>query len=306
MKFAFMQSHVNEFSIERMSKMLRVSRNGYYKFLRSSPSKREEENKSLLTRIKLIHAKSRETYGSPRIHAALQLEGETCSRKRVARVMKKAGIQAKMKKRFKVTTKVNPKAQATPNVLNRNFRAMKPNERWVADITYIATAEGWLYIAAILDLYSRRIVGLSMNERMTTGLVRAALEQALTHRKPELGLMHHSDKGCQYTSHEFQQLLKAHKITASMSGAGNCYDNAAMESFFHTLKTEHVYFEHYLTREQAKQSIFEYVEVFYNRQRLHSTLGYLTPSDFEAKGRCPLNPGIFKDMIYLNHSLNSH
>lgn len=286
--------------------MLNVSRNGYYKFLSSFPSKREEENNLLLVKIKRVHAKSRETYGSPRIHAALQLEGESCSRKRVARLMKKAGIQAKMKKRFKVTTKVNPKAQAAPNVLNRDFTAMRPNERWVADITYIATAEGWLYVAAVLDLYSRRIVGLSMNERITTSLVVAALEQALTHRRPQPGLMHHSDKGCQYTSHEFQQLLKAKQITVSMSGTGNCYDNAAMESFFHTLKTEHVYFEHYQTREQAKQSIFEYIEIFYNRQRLHSTLGYLTPNEFEDKGRCPLNPGIFKDMISLNHSLNSH
>jgi putative transposase len=306
MKFAFMQMHAHQFSIERMSTMLHVSRNGYYKFLRSAPSKRTEENKSLLGKIKRIHAESRETYGSPRVHAALKLEGESCSKKRVARIMKKAGIQAKMKKRFKVTTKVNPKAQAAPNVLNRNFTAMRPNERWVADITYIATAEGWLYVAVVLDLYSRRIVGMSMNERMTTGLVRAALEQALTHRKPSPGLVHHSDKGCQYTSHEFQQLLKTHQITVSMSGTGNCYDNAAMESFFHTLKTEHVYFEHYQTREQAKRSIFEYVEVFYNRQRLHSTLGYATPNEFEAKGRCPLNPGIFKDMMVLNHALISH
>lgn len=286
--------------------MLKVSRNGYYQFLRTPVSKREEKNNLILTKIKKIHAKSRETYGSPRVHAQLQLEGELCSRKRVARLMKKAGIQAKMKKRFKTTTKVNPKAQAAPNVLNRDFTAMRPNERWVADITYIATREGWLYVAAVLDLYSRRIVGLSMSERMTTSLVRAALEQALTHRKPQPGLMHHSDKGCQYTSHEFQQLLKAHQITISMSGTGNCYDNAAMESFFHTLKTEHVYFEHYRTREQAKRSIFEYVEIFYNRQRLHSTLGYSTPNEFEAKGLCPLNPGIFKDMIDLNHSLNSH
>lgn len=306
MKFAFMQTHANQFSIERMSKMLKVSRNGYYKFISSPPSTREEENKLLLTKIKLIHAKSRETYGSPRIHATLLLEGKTCSRKRVARLMRKSGIQAKMKKRFKTTTKVNPKAKVAPNVLNRDFTAMKPNQRWVADITYIATTEGWLYVAAVMDLYSRRIVGLSMNERMTTSLVRNALEQALIHRKPKAGLMHHSDKGCQYTSQEFQELLKAHQITISMSGTGNCYDNAAMESFFHTLKTEHVYFEHYLTREQAKRSIFEYVEVFYNRQRLHSTLGYLTPNDFEAKGRCPLNPEIFKDMMSLNHSLNTH
>jgi transposase InsO family protein len=286
--------------------MLNVSRHGYYKFIRSTPSKRAEKNKSLLTKIKLIHAKSRKTYGSPRIHAALLLEGETCSRKRVARLMKLSGIQAKMKKRFKLTTKVNPKAKAAPNVLNRDFTAMKPNQRWVADITYIATAEGWLYVAAVMDLYSRRIVGLSMNERMTTSLVRNALEQALIHRKPQPGLMHHSDKGCQYTSHEFQELLKANRITISMSGTGTCFDNAAMESFFHTLKTEHVYFEYYLTRDQAKRSIFEYIEVFYNRQRLHSTLGYLTPNDFETKGRSPLNPGIFKDMISLNHSLNTH
>ena len=297
MKFEYMKKHANQFSIERMSTMLNVSRNGYYKFLHSSPSKREEENKSLLTKIKRIHAKSRETYGSPRVHAALRLEGESGSKKRVARLMKKSGIHAKMKKRFKVTTKANPKAQAAPNVLNRDFTAQMPNQRWVADITYIATAEGWLSVAAVLDLYSRRIVGLSMNERMTSNLVGAALEQALTHRKPQPALLHHSDKGCQYTSREFQKLLEAHQITVSMSGTGNCYDNAAMESFFHTLKTEHVYFECYLTREQAKQSIFEYVEVFYNRQRLHSTLGYLTPNDFETKGRCPLNPGIFKDMI---------
>ena len=304
MKFEFMRTHATEFSIERMSKMLNVSRHGYYKFIRSTPSTREEKNKCLLTKIKRIHAKSRATYGSPRIHAALLLEGEICSRKRVARLMKLSGIQAKMKKRFKLTTKVNPNSKAAPNVLNRDFTAMKPNQRWVADITYIATAEGWLYVAAVMDLYSRRIVGLSMNERMTTSLVRNALEQALIHRKPQPGLMHHSDKGCQYTSQEFQALLKAHQITISMSGTGNCYDNAAMESFFHTLKTEHVYFEHYLTREQAKRSIFEYVEVFYNRLRIHSTLGYVTPNDFEAKGRCPLNPGIFKDMISSNHSLN--
>lgn len=217
--------------------------------------------------------------------------------------MKKSGIQAKMKKRFKVTTKVNPKAQAAANVLNRDFTAIKPNQRWVADITYIATAEGWLYVAAVMDLYSRRIVGLSMNERMTTALVQNALQQALIHRKPQPGLIHHSDKGCQYTSHEFQEMLQANQIIISMSGTGNCYDNAAMESFFHTLKTEHVYFEYYFTREQARQSIFEYIEVFYNRQRLHSTLGYLTPNDFETKGPDLLNPAIFKNMINLNHSL---
>jgi transposase InsO family protein len=295
-----MKKYANKFSIERMSKMLNVSRSGYYKFIQWKPSKRVHEDKELLLKIRKIHNKSRQTYGSPRVRAALKEEGENCSRKRVARLMKKEGIEAKMKKRFTVTTKVNPKAKPASNLLQQDFTALKPNQRWVADITYIATSEGWLYVAAVLDLFSRKIIGLSMNERMTADLVSAALEQAITHRKPQPGLIHHSDKGCQYTSHQFQGLLKKHNINVSMSGTGNCYDNAAMESFFHTLKTEHVHFEHYKTREEAKLSIFEYIEVFYNRQRLHSTLGYSTPFDFENKGRCPLNPGIFMDTMQGN------
>ena len=186
--------------------------------------------------------------------------------------MKKVGIMAKMKKKFKVTTKANPKAKAAPNLLKQNFTAEQPNQRWVADITYVWTLEGWLYVACVLDLFSRKIVGLAMKDRMTDDLVIAALEQALVSRNSSTGLMHHSDRGSQYTSHDFQKKLAQHNITASMSGTGNCYDNAAMESFFHTLKTEHVYFERYQTREQAKNSIFEYIEVFYNRQRRHSTL----------------------------------
>jgi transposase InsO family protein len=196
--------------------------------------------------------------------------------------MKKCGTAAKMKKRFKITTRANPKALAAPNLLKQDFSAEQPNKRWVADFTYVATKEGWLYVATVLDLFSRRIIGLSMSDRMTTDLVSNALLQALTHRKPIGEITHHSDRGCQYTSDGFQQLLKKHYITVSMSGNGNCYDNAAMESFYHTLKTEHIYFEHYDTREQAKQSIFEYIEVFYNRQRRHSTLGYLSPMAFES------------------------
>lgn len=282
--------------------MFNVSRHGYYRFIKSEPCKRSKENEELLVKIKDIHAKSRATYGSPRVHAVLKREGESCSRKRVASLMKQNQLQAKMKKRFKKTTIVNPKAVAAPNLLNQHFIAEQANQRWVADITYVATAEGWLYVAAVLDLFSRKIVGLAMGERMTDDLVIAALEQALLHRKPQPGLMHHSDKGSQYTSRDFQHLLKLHQIVVSMSGTGNCYDNAAMESFFHTLKTEHVYFEHYLTREQAKSSIFEYIEVFYNRQRLHSTLGYYSPAEFE-NGLRPLNPGIFNDMIYLKQSM---
>jgi putative transposase len=283
MKYQFMRSYRAEFSIERMSKVLEVSRSGYYRFISLGMSNREKANADLLEKIKVVHKESRQTYGSPRIHAALVANGEFCSRKRVFRIMKCVGLAAKMKKRFKITTKASAKAKAAPNLLQQDFTSPSPNQRWVADITYVATAEGWLYVAAVLDLFSRRIIGLAMSERITTDLVLAALKQAIIRRKPTAGLVHHSDKGCQYTSSIFQQLLKTHGIIASMSGTGNCYDNAAMESFFHTLKTEHIYFDYYINREEAKQSIFEYVEVFYNRQRRHSTLGYLAPAVFEKQ-----------------------
>lgn len=283
MKYEFMKQQQTTFTIERMSNVFNISRSGYYRYSKATPSKREQENQRLLAKIQIIHATSRQIYGSPRIWAELREQGETCSRKRVAKLMRQAGLQAKMKKRFKVTTRVNAAAQAAPNLLQQNFTASQPNQRWVADFTYVATLEGWLYVAAVLDLFSRRIVGLAMSERMTADLVIKALQQALTHRQPAKGLLHHSDQGCQYTSDAFQRLLSQHGIIASMSGVGNCYDNAVIESFFHTLKTEHIYFEHYTTRAQAKQSIFEYVEVFYNRQRRHSTVGYLSPVVFEKQ-----------------------
>jgi putative transposase len=281
MKYRFMQKQEQGFCVGRMSKMLGVSRSGYYRFLKAEPSYRQQEQERLTMKIQEIYKTSRQTYGSPRIHAELKEQGETCSRSRVARLMKQARIAAKMKKKFKVTTRSNLRAKVAPNLLQQDFTAQHPNQRWAADLTYVATLEGWLYVACVLDLYSRKIVGLAMAERMTDDLVIAALEQALVHRKPLPGLMHHSDQGCQYTSQDFQKKLVAHNIRASMSSTGNCYDNAAMESFFHTLKTEHVYFERYQTREQAKQSIFEYIEVFYNRQRRHSTLNYQTPLTFE-------------------------
>jgi putative transposase len=281
MKYMFMQSHENKFSIGRMSQMLGVSRSGYYHFIKRLPSQRKQEEERLLIKIKTIYEASRQTYGSPRIHAELKDQGESCSRQRVAKLMRKTGIMAKMTRKFKVTTKVNANAKAAPNLLAQNFTAEQPDQRWVADITYVWTLEGWLYVACVLDLFSRKIVGLAMKDRMTDDLVIAALEQALAHRNPSSGLLHHSDKGSQYTSHNFQKKLAQYHMTASMSGTGNCYDNAAMESFFHTLKTEHVYFERYQTREQAQKSIFDYIEVFYNRQRRHSTLNYKTPLAFE-------------------------
>lgn len=281
MKYQFMQTHQPEFSLKRMSQVLRVSRSGYYRFINAKPSKRAIENQRLVGKIKAIHAVSRHTYGSPRVHADLQAEGESCSRKRVAKLMRSNGLQAKMKKRFKKTTQQNSKAIVAPNLLAQDFTAQAPDTRWVTDITYVLTEEGWLYVAAVLDLFSRCIVGVSMSARMTTDLVLNALNQAVLHRQPKSGLMHHSDKGCQYTSQLFQQQLLAYGMVVSMSGTGNCFDNAAMESFFHTLKTEHIYFEQYATREQAKRSIFEWVEVFYNRKRRHSTIDYLSPMAFE-------------------------
>lgn len=283
MKYEFMCNHTHDFSVEKMSIAFKVSRSGYYRFIKAQPSKRSLENERLLEKIKVIHEISRKTYGSPRIHAELHFQGETCSRRRVAGLMKKAGIEAKMKKHFKITTKVDPKAKAAPNLLKQDFTAKAPNQRWVADFTYVATGEGWLYVAVILDLFSRRVVGLSMSERMTTNLVLKALEQAILHRKPQSGVIHHSDKGSQYTSHDFQSLLTLYGLVASMSGTGNCFDNATAESFFHTLKTEHIYFECYATRQQAKESIFEYIEVFYNRKRRHSTIGFLSPELFEKQ-----------------------
>ena len=276
-----MKAHAELWNIKEMAVVFEVSRSGYYEFLKGSLSQKAQANETLLVEIKKSYAASRRTYGSPRIHKDLCANGHGCSRKRVARLMREAGISAKMKKKFKVTTKVDPKLAAAPNHLQQDFKANGPNEKWVSDITYVWTLEGWLYVAVILDLFSRKIVGMAMSDRLKKEVVMSALNQALARRKVSGSLMHHSDKGCQYTSSLFQDLLKKRGITCSMSGTGNCFDNAVAESFFHTLKTEYIYFETYETREQAKQSIFEYVEVFYNNQRRHSFLNYVSPTQFE-------------------------
>lgn len=279
-----MQQHASQWKIEEMARVLGVSRSGYYRFAKNKLSKREQENGQLKVAIKRSYETSRQTYGSPRIHAEIRAQGYLCSRQRVARLMRQMGFSAKMKKLFrKRTTRINPRHGIAPNRLAQNFTAEHPNQKWVADISYIRTMEGWLYIAVVLDLFSRKVVGLSMANTMHTALVTDALQQALQRRKPGAGLLHHSDRGCQYTSLVFQQLLDKQKIVCSMSAQGYCFDNAAMESFFHTLKTEWVYFQRYETRQEAKESIFEYVEVFYNNQRRHSTLGYCSPAQFEQR-----------------------
>lgn len=283
MKYNFMRDNATEFSIERMSRMLGVSRSGYYHFLRAKPSRRSLLNETLLCKIKKSYENSRGTYGSPRIRADLLASGESCSRKLVAKLMRLAGIAAKMKRKFRATVSRDLKAIQTPNILQQNFATEAPNQRWVADLTYVPTGEGWLYVATVLDLFSRRIVGLAMKAKMTTELVTAALQQALVQRRPPRGLIHHSDRGSQYTSNDFAKIAQKNGIKLSMSGTGNCYDNAVMESFFHTLKSELVYCERYETREQARNRIFEYTLVFYNHQRRHSTLQYLSPAEFEER-----------------------
>ena len=261
--------------------MLNISRSGYYNRRKNGKSKREQEQERLLNSIKEIYVETRGVYGSPRITAELKRRGENCNRKRVARLMKSGGIRAKTVKRYKKTTNSNHKYKVVENILNQNFIVTKPDKVWVSDITFIRTREGWLYLATILDLYSRRVIGWKADKHMRTELVSNALERALKERSGKDGIIFHSDQGIQYASNEIKKLLNQNKMVQSMSRKGNCYDNAVAESFFHTLKTEHVNFENYKTREEAKLSLFDYIEIFYNRKRLHSSIGYKSPVEYE-------------------------
>ena len=260
---------------------MEVSVSGYYAWVKRPESERKRQNQQLLERIKRIHKQSRQTYGSPRVYADLKKQGAVCSQNRVARLMQLNQIAARRKRKFVVTTDSKHDLPVAENKLNQDFTATKANQKWVTDITYIPTKEGWLYLAVVLDLFSRKVVGWAMDSNMETGLITNALKMALRTRKPPKGLLHHSDRGSQYASNAYQQLLTDYKITCSMSRKGNCYDNAVMESFFATLKQERVYHHHYQSHQQARQDIFEYMEVWYNRKRMHSTLGYLSPEEFE-------------------------
>jgi len=280
MRFTFIDQHRDEFRVTCMCKVLAVSSSGYYAWRQRPPSQREEDNKRLVKQIRAVHEHSRQTYGSPRIHAELQEQGESISRKRVAGLMRQHELVTRHKRRYKTTTQRDPAHVPAPNLLAQDFTAEQMNEKWVADITHIDTAEGWLYLAAVLDTFSRMVVGWSMQSRLHTVLVESALHMALGRRHIGLDLIHHSDQGSQYTSHSMQDLLQATGIQVSMSGVGNCYDNAMMESFFATLKTECA-FERFATRAQARQAIFEYIEIWYNRSRRHSALDYLSPAQFE-------------------------
>jgi len=282
MKYEFIHSYRSTFRVQKMCRILQVSRSGYYGWIDRPESKRSLENRVLLRAIKDIHEANKEIYGSPRITAQLTSKNVKASRNRVARMMAKNGIRSKVKRKFRVTTQSDHKLSISPNLLDQNFYVSAPNLILVSDITYIHTGEGWLYLTTVIDLFHRRIVGWSMSSRMTAEQTTiAALRQYVRHYSPAPGAIFHSDRGVQYASEDFRKLLNKYKFVQSMSGKGNCYDNAVAESFFKTLKTELVYHERYWTRAQARASIFEYIEVFYNRVRKHSYLGYLSPVQFE-------------------------
>jgi len=282
-KYGFIKQHRIEFHVFLMCRVLRVSRSGYYEWLRRPESSRHREDRRLSQAIMAIHRRSRATYGSRRIKAELTEQGEHVSRGRISRLLKEQGLEVKSRRKFKATTNSKHKLPVAPNLLDRRFTVDQPNAVWVSDISYIWTDEGWLYLAGIVDLYSRMVVGWSLNRRITKQLTLDALNQALERRRPQPGLLHHSDRGSQYAAGDYQTLLEGYGITCSMSRKGDCWDNAPMESFFATLKTELIFPERFTTREEAKRKIFEYIEVFYNRQRRHSTIGYQSPADYEAK-----------------------
>lgn len=282
MKFAFIEQHRRMFPIHRMCQVLGVSSSGYYATRRRLPSLRSKEDQRLLLHIRAIHRASRETYGVRRMVHELRAQEIQVGHSRIRRLMRQAGLRVKSRRPYKITTRRDSRLSVVENVLNRNFDAQHPDQKWVADFTYIATEQGWLYLATVMDLFSRKIIGWSMQPRMTKALVIDALEMALMRRCPDQKLLHHSDQGSQYASFDYQKRLNNNNIQVSMSRTGNAYDNAVMESFFATLKIECVD-RRYASRDLARRSIFDYIEVWYNRSRRHSSLDYLSPDEYERR-----------------------
>ena len=260
---------------------MQISRSGYYAWRKCEKSSRQRKNDSLIPIVQATHKKSKGTYGARRIAKEIIACGSPCGRYKAGTLMKLAGVAAKQKKKFKVTTDSKHNLPVAPNLLNRQFEVKEPDKVYVSDITYIWTHEGWLYLAVVIDLFSRQVVGWSMNKRMTTKLIMDALQMAIWRRSPALGLVFHSDRGSQYCSNDFQKMLKTHGMVSSMSRKGNCWDNAVAESFFGSLKTERIFFANYMTRENARRDVVDYIEMFYNSNRRHSYLGYVSPKDFE-------------------------
>lgn len=282
MKYAWIDGHRDSFALEALCGTLDVSASGFAAWKRGGSVKRWLTDAQMLVLIRAIFAESDGNYGSPRVYREIKARGLPGSRERVARLMNENGIRAKHKRRYKATTDSKHNLPVAPNLLDQNFEASAPDQTWTTDITYVPTGEGWLYLAVVLDLYTRMVVGWSMQERMTRELVIDALRMAWFRRCPKPGLVHHSDRGSQYCSHDYQAVLKEYGMLASMSRKGNCWDNAVTESFFGSLKNERVHHRRYATRAQAKQDLFEYIEAFYNRRRRHSALRYTSPVAYHA------------------------
>jgi putative transposase len=284
MRYRFIEDHRRSWPVRLMCQALEVTPGGYYGWRGRPASARAQANEALVGAIREVHGEVKARYGSPRIHAELVARGKPCCVNTVARLMREHGIAAKTKRKFRCTTDSNHGQPVAENVLDRQFEPEAADRAWTADITYIPTREGWLYLAAVEDLHSRRIVGWAMGERIDSRLVVDALEMAVARRLPGEGLVAHSDRGSQYASEHYRRILSGHGITCSMSRRANCWDNAPMESFFATLKKELVHDEDYRTRQEARASLFEFIEVFYNRVRRHSALGYKSPIEYERAG----------------------
>jgi transposase InsO family protein len=276
-----MRGHQEQFKVSPMCRALLVSRSGYYSWRNRKESKRSEQNRTVLIEIKKVHEENREAYGAVKTWQELKAQGIECGRHRVARLRRQAGIEARRKRRFRITTQSRAGLVAAENKLNQRFEVGTADRAWVGDITFIATGSGWLYLAVLLDLYSRRVVGWAMSERIDQQLVLDALIMGLGQCRAQAGLIHHTDQGRQYSSTAYVEMLKRHGMIQSMSRRGNCYDNAAAESFFSSLKNELVNHYSFKTREEARTAVFEYIEVFYNRQRRHQSLDYVSPVDYE-------------------------
>ena len=285
MKCAFIQAEKATFPVTVLCRVLGVSRAGFYAAQRRPAPPRVTADARLAVQIAAIHRASRRCYGSPRVHAELRARGQSTSRKRVARLMRTAGLAARRRRAFRVTTQSRHTHPVAPNRLARQFTAPVPDRVWVTDITYLATVEGWLYLAVVVDLFSRRVVGWATSDRLGEGVALEALGMGLARRRPPPGLLHHSDRGSQYASAEYRAVLAGHGMERSMSGVGSCWDNAVAESFFATLKVELDHDGAWRTRAEAHRAVFDYIELFYNGERRHSTLGYLSPSAFERQWR---------------------
>jgi transposase InsO family protein len=283
MRFAFIHAEKVEFPVAALCRALGVTRQGYYAYAAREPSARAANEAQLQASVRAVFEESRGTYGSPRVRAQLQRNGLRVGKRRVERLMRGLGLVARRPRRFVSTTQADGTHRVEPNVLGRDFTASRPNERWVTDITYIWTDGGWTYLAAVLDLYSRAVVGWSLDTTLSTALPLAALDMAVRRRRPQPGLLHHSDRGCQYTSAEYRAELATLGIEVSMSRKGNCWDNAVAESFFATLKAELVHTRRWHSLVELRTAAFEYIEVFYNRRRLHSALDYRTPAEVEQQ-----------------------